>query len=329
MSVYDIPRDFDDILASFGQEPNLAEGNSNYANIRTDVSGAVEILYQLRYVEQNNRRGPVKWSLRHTGVFHRHIPNGTDLIIVLHPVIDPKFQDAMALLQEDHAARENFCENPTRIHETLLTCYADEWRWYLRDLGDRFNKENNRAMVMRPERTEPSTAFECVQELRNAKDHIVFARACCAGNLDLVERLEHCFAESSCSRHILDKHSTKFGGYIASADSLAERIQNLIDLVGYTLSLYNQLESAKVEKELRDLTVESAKVGKELRDLTGSLNKLTQDTVDDSATVKIITFVSAVYLPGSFIAVSLPHRIGQKMLMHILDFVRYERLCVQ
>jgi hypothetical protein len=60
--------------------------------------------------------------------------------------------------------------------------------------------------------------------------------------------------------------------------------------VGYTLTLHNQLESAKVEKKIHDLTE--------------GLKDLTQDTVDDSATVKVITFVSAVYLPGSFIAVS-------------------------
>lgn len=62
-----------------------------------------------------------------------------------------------------------------------------------------------------------------------------------------------------------------------------------------------------MEKELRDNQLESAKVEKELRDLTESLEKLTQDNVDDSATVKIVTFVSAVYLPGSFVAVRRPN----------------------
>jgi hypothetical protein len=57
------------------------------------------------------------------------------------------------------------------------------------------------------------------------------------------------------------------------------------------LTLHNQLEAAKIDRELRDLT--------------DSLKRLTEDTVDDSATVKIVTFVSAVYLPGSFIAVSV------------------------
>lgn len=295
---YNIPRYFDDVIASFGQEPNLTEGNSNYANMHTNISGTVEVSYQLRYVEQNNRRGPAKWSLRHTGIFYRHTPNEPDLMIVLHPIEDPKFQRTIAVLQEDHVARESFCENPIKLHDTLLICYVDEWRWYLRDIGERFNGENNRAMVVRPEKAEPNAAFACVQELRNAKDLVVFARACCAGNLDLVDHLAHCFAQPPGSRLVLDGHKTKLSGYVASTDVLAERIQNLIDLVGYTLSLHNQLESAKVEKELRDLTE--------------GLNRLTQDNVDDSATVKIITFVSAVYLPGSFIAVSLLHSISHK-----------------
>jgi hypothetical protein len=46
------------------------------------------------------------------------------------------------------------------------------------------------------------------------------------------------------------------------------------------------------------------KIDQELRDVTERLKDLTEDTVDDSATVKIITFVTAVYLPGGFVGVS-------------------------
>lgn len=67
--------------------------------------------------------------------------------------------------------------------------------------------------------------------------------------------------------------------------------------VGYTLTLHNQLETAKVDNELRDMT-------KQLRDVTEQLRNLQLDTVDDSTTVKIITYVSAFYLPGSFVSVS-------------------------
>lgn len=55
------------------------------------------------------------------------------------------------------------------------------------------------------------------------------------------------------------------------------------------MTLHNQLETAKVDNELRDLTER--------------LKTLTESSVDDSATVRIITLVSAFYLPGSFVAV--------------------------
>ena len=52
-----------------------------------------------------------------------------------------------------------------------------------------------------------------------------------------------------------------------------------------------------MNKELRDIT-------HDMRNISEKMKNLTQDTVDDSATVKIITYVSAFYLPGSFAAVS-------------------------
>jgi hypothetical protein len=37
---------------------------------------------------------------------------------------------------------------------------------------------------------------------------------------------------------------------------------------------------------------------------------LTKDTVDDSATVRVVTFVTLIYLPASFIAVCIPGLVG-------------------
>lgn len=55
------------------------------------------------------------------------------------------------------------------------------------------------------------------------------------------------------------------------------------------------MEAAKLDHELRDMT-------EQLKNLTQNLLTLTEHSVDDSTTVKIITFVSAFYLPGSFVA---------------------------
>ncbi|KAF1963309.1 hypothetical protein CC80DRAFT_541248 [Byssothecium circinans] len=106
--------------------------------------------------------------------------------------------------------------------------------------------------------------------------------------MDLLARLKASGLEGLSTLEDLEAHESKMKGYIESVDVLKGRTQNSIDLVGYTLMLHNQLEAAKIDTELRDLTE--------------GLKRLTEDTVDDSAIVKIVTFVSAIYLPGSFIA---------------------------
>lgn len=76
-----------------------------------------------------------------------------------------------------------------------------------------------------------------------------------------------------------------------------------------------------MDKEVRNLT-------QELRDVTEKLKILTESTVDDSATVKIITIVSAFYLPGSFVAVS--HRsIVIRWYLTILERLWNEFLCLR
>lgn len=283
---YHIPYDFADVVASFGQDPNIAEGSSSNAAIRAKALDDCNLLYQIRYVEQNRRGGQDPWSFRHTGVFHCY--DEVDTIVLLHPIRTPSVESVIAAMEKDPVARAGFCNNPFLLHTWLFRQYFDNWRWYFRYIGERFAEENNLAMVVKPEHTEPSSSFLRVQRLRNTNDFILFARACCSGNLALMEQFSEASIEMLSQLENLSAHKSKMKGYIESANVLEGRVQNLIDLVGYTLTLHNQLEAAKIDTELRDLTE--------------GLKKLTEDTVDDSATVKIITFVSAVYLPGNFIA---------------------------
>jgi Mg2+ and Co2+ transporter CorA len=150
-------------------------------------------------------------------------------------------------------------------------------------------------MVVKPEKADAKESFRRVQNLRNINDFALFAKACCTSNLDVVKALRKSDLTHLKDASSLDAQKTILQGYVESSSVLEGRIKNAIDLVGYTLTLHNQLETAKVDTELRDMTGE-------LRDVTQQLKNLQQDTVDDSATVKIITYVSAVYLPGSFVA---------------------------
>lgn len=227
---YGIPADFSNVVASFGQVPHLAEARSNNAMIQIHDCNAGELSYQIRYVEMNKRKGPNPWSLRHTGVYHRLESKETfNIVVVLHPVGTPLFENIIAELQHDKPLRQRVCGTPLLLHEKLFACYFDQWRWYIRDLGDRFHKENDLAMVRKVDRAEPRETFERVQHLRNTNDLLLFARACCAGNHDLLDRLYNCVEDRT---NVLAAQSSRMSGYIESADVLIGRCQNLIDLVG-------------------------------------------------------------------------------------------------
>jgi hypothetical protein len=236
-SEYDIAPEFADVVASFGQEPNIAEGSSNNATIHTNGSGGSALSYQIRYVEQSGRGAQSSWSRRHTGVYHDHkAGEGLDVVIMLHPIRDPAFEHAITTLQGDTTGRAEVCNNPLRLHEILFECYMDKWRWYLRYLGEQFSKANDLAMVIKPEGTEPNSSFLRVQELRNTNDLVLLARAGCAGNLDLLERICELYRRTGESTDALDTLQSKMRGFIESTEVLRGRVQNLIDLVSAQLS---------------------------------------------------------------------------------------------
>jgi len=156
-------------------------------------------------------------------------------------------------------------------------------------------------MIVDPEKNDASTAFRRVQSLRNIIDIVIFARACCTADLEVLHRLQNSGQASLKQNTDMQSRETNLRDYISGADGLQNRLRNAIDLVGYTLTLHNQLETAKVDKEVRTMTQNLCLLTEEMKILTEDMKNLTQDTVDDSTTVKIITFVSAIYLPGSFV----------------------------
>ena len=138
-------------------------------------------------------------------------------------------------------------------------------------------------------------SFPAVQALRNTNDFALFANACCSNNLDILDRLSRIpFSSAELAfRQRTESQALTLRGHIASCKVLQDRISNTIELVGYTLTLHNQIETGKLDKEIRDMTKK--------------LQELSQKSVDDSTVVRLITILSAVYLPGSFVGVCFPH----------------------
>src|SRR5215469_8211109 len=106
-------------------------------------------------------------------------------------------------------------------------------------------------MTTKPEKATASESFDRVERLRGIADFVLQANACCKSNLGVVTKLSECSIPKFKEDYELDSLETSLNGFIESSDALMPRIRNTIDLVGYTLTLHNQLEAAKTDKELR------------------------------------------------------------------------------
>jgi Mg2+ and Co2+ transporter CorA len=145
-----------------------------------------------------------------------------------------------------------------------------------------------------------SLSFDLVQDLRDLNDMVLSSRASCSGNLDLVTTLEERCRDDI---HGLQPIRSELRGYVESLDVLRGRVQNATDLV--RLAVY-ALEQQRKRADLAPIQIGHA------------LDYLNQEQASEvNRSVAIITFVSAVYLPASFIGVGpLIHRPVWNALTH-------------
>jgi len=90
---------------------------------------------------------------------------------------------------------------------------------------------------------------------------------------------------------------------MTSAGGLKSRIHGAVSLLRDTLELKNQKELAKINSNLLSLQ---------------------RENVDDNETVKVITVLTLIYLPGSFVAVSVYIVIRPSPFLTDPDIVRHE-----
>jgi Mg2+ and Co2+ transporter CorA len=79
----------------------------------------------------------------------------------------------------------------------------------------------------------------------------------------------------------LRAYEIQIDGHLASVDLLEKRAQEILSLLEVSLNLKSQSTTVEINRNIWSLT---------------------KDTVDDSATVKLVTIVTLLYLPASFVA---------------------------
>ncbi|KAF4629741.1 hypothetical protein G7Y89_g8405 [Cudoniella acicularis] len=299
-SRYQVSPEFLDVVYGFGDKKVSADEVHESGSYNGFVGSNYEISYQLRYMENNKRLHGDPWSLRQTGVYHQYSGFGTDnvknLWILLHPI-----KESIAYKRLDQATfselRVHEMEfDPMRLHLLVFSSYIDNWRLYLHDITRQFLVLEDKLMTT--ELRDRELNFETLQTLSHLAGKLIPIPAILEASArtivsirEMNKRLASFDREPELSQeellriaktgHSLQATESRLQSYLASFQVLHARIENLKKFLADGLNLQNQ-----------DIAAEA----------NGLLLTLTKDTVDDSATVRLVTLVTLIFLPASFIS---------------------------
>jgi hypothetical protein len=123
-------------------------------------------------------------------------------------------------------------------------------------------------------------------------------------NTDLATQIPSLAASSRTVQQELQSFIYRLENYTNSAGILAQRVEATLGLVRVSIAANSIASSNTIQlTNLLDLGNQHNS-----REISTRILRLTQEGVDDNATVKVITIFTLIYLPASFMAVSSPIR---------------------
>ncbi|KAL8626258.1 hypothetical protein Q9189_008063 [Teloschistes chrysophthalmus] len=269
-----------------GEAPYPVErGGSNFASSSSYIASTSDLqycTYDLQYIEDNKRSKENPWSVRHLGVYrHRDPLSNFDLWILLCPSPDGPVQRMLdALLQSNQDTLQDLCDDPFRLHVLLNHHYSCKMQWYLRALGEQIEDQEDEAFTLDIAPSTSTLNFEAIRSFRHLDSTLICARALCNNNLSISNAL-NTLQMAHDPIPFYSQRDQKIRGYLQGIGVLRGKISNSIAILSHGLDLKNGQMAAELNEHLLSLT---------------------RNTVDDSLTVKIITVVGLIYLPGDFVA---------------------------
>ncbi|KUJ18809.1 uncharacterized protein LY89DRAFT_780813 [Mollisia scopiformis] len=300
---YEINPQLLDVVCAFGDKQISSDEVSEVGLYNTFDGMSYETSYQLRYVERNERAHGDPWSVRQTGVYHKISGVGTtgltNMWMLLHPMPNSKAYRRLQESTSEDDAGEAVDADPLRLHLLVFSSYIDNWRLYLHDMTRQFLELEDNLMTseLRDRSEYTMLNFETLQQLRHLAGKLIPIPTILQASIktlrsiaEMSSTLDLGFQTSPSSNIMLRKSKSSYHlrafqnrleSYLESCYVLQSRIENMTKFLADGLNLQNQ-----------EISAES----------NGHLVTLTKDTVDDSATVRAITFVTLIYLPATFIS---------------------------
>ncbi|KAE8348041.1 hypothetical protein BDV28DRAFT_165344 [Aspergillus coremiiformis] len=292
MNTYDIDAAFLDLVVSFGDKPQSSDAGHGAMTVRQREDGSYDMQYLFAYAEDHAAQGNVPWTIRQICVFHRYSPaTSGNLWIFLHArprsPMQQKIEAAIALPQA------GVSKNWFAMHSLVLSTHIGNWRWCIRSLGEEIEKTVDIALTLDLSKADHDKD-ELVRLLtpQYLGDKLLPMSSRLQVALEIVHKLGDVNRLFHGKGLTTDDDSQWVASEIAYYQTAVEGYQNSVKVLeGKVKGISNLLA---VALDLKAQTVAN--------EINNQMLRLTSETFDDNATVRVVTLVTLIYLPASFVS---------------------------
>lgn len=256
-----------------------------------------EFFYSLRYPEY--KEDYETWVIRQTGYYHLiDAETSSNLFIVFEPTADSKLQqDVQAQLQDRPS---QVCEEPLWLHRMFYRTYFSDWRGYILSIETRllplvsksFANYVDQALLVGHEAL--GTLYKLQNKLHQASSILANSSELFSELRSLIERLGQDMPTMVAGDGMitdLRNRERECTSYVRNADSMRERVQSNVEFLTTTVMLRDQV----VSKEQNSIMMKQ----------NDNLMEQNRNMIQLNKSAVFITAVTLVYLPSSWISVSI------------------------
>ncbi|KAF7596890.1 hypothetical protein BBP40_011935 [Aspergillus hancockii] len=295
INLYGINATFLDLVVSFGDKPQSSDAGYGGMTVRHRDDGSYDLQYLFAYAEDYTSQGKVSWTIRQSCIFHRYNPAGTgDLWIFLHAKPRSKMQQQIEAEVTTHTA--GVPKTWFSMHLRALSAYMGNWRWCIRSLGEEIEKTVDIALTLDLSRAEndkdglirlltPQYLGDKLLPL-SSRLHVALSTIRKLEELNTLFQTKGFVTEDESQRAAdeMAYYATNLEGCLKSVEVLEGKVKGISDLLAVALDLKGQTVANEINTKMVDLTIEG---------------------FDDNATVRVVTLVTLIYLPASFVSTLL------------------------
>ncbi|KAM0794228.1 hypothetical protein BDR22DRAFT_876514 [Usnea florida] len=256
--------------------------------------GSNEMSLVFKYPEHNGRSdGADPWSIRQTGVYQGFDPlTRTSLWMLLNPRRNAAADTRIRRMLNDVEGSPKLHQQPPLIGLVVLSTYFANWRTYM-EFYEQEELRMSRVVIGADIDEQLHFSHSTLSALRRIEARLLLLPSIFDSLIQDIQMLaafnDALHGEGGTSDHnrcatqeCLQNYITVAAAYSQNATFLRDKIRGTIQLLSDTLNLKHQ------------------KIAQTISENTLALNNA---AVKDSATVRVVTVVTLLYLPATFVAV--------------------------